>query len=51
MQTCYRVDLEVKKKPDLVFVLAIVFSLGALVSSYTFGKIEPEHVASKIVIR
>jgi len=41
----------VKKKPDIILVLAIVLSVGVLVSNYTFGKVEPEQVASQVVIR
>ena len=40
-----------KKKPDIILVLAVLFTLGALVSNYTFGTVEPEQAASHIIIR
>jgi len=40
-----------KKKPDIMLVLAVIFGLGVLVSSYTQGEISPESVAKQYVIR
>lgn len=40
-----------KKKPDLLVVLALVFGLGVLVSSYTLGQNDPQSVAQEILIR
>ena len=39
------------KKPDLLLILAAVFSVGVLVSNYTMGEADPEQVAQGIVIR
>lgn len=40
-----------QKKPDLLVILALVFGLGVLVSSYTLGQNDPQAVAQEIVIR
>ena len=36
-----------KNKPDLLWVLACLFGLGVLLSTYSQGEIDPEKVALK----
>jgi len=38
-----------KKKPDLLLVLAFVFGFGVLISSYTMGQPDPQRVAAEIL--
>ena len=38
-----------KKKPDLLIILAFVFGFGVLVSSYTMGQPDPQRVAAEIL--
>lgn len=40
-----------RKKPDILLVLVLMFGMGVLVSNYTVGQTDPQEVAKPFVIR
>lgn len=40
-----------KRKPDMLMILALILGLGIIATGYTADKPDPEKVASQFVIR
>lgn len=40
-----------KKKPDMLMILALILGLGIIASGYTADQPDPEKVASQFIIR
>jgi uncharacterized membrane protein YoaK (UPF0700 family) len=40
-----------RRKPDILVVLALIFAIGVVVSNYSMGGADPEALASEFAIR